>query len=76
MELWYAFRIFGFGPNNMRQEYDIELKDFQKEYLAGIVEKYDLPDMGKAVRCLIDFAIEMESQEMEIFALERCHSCS
>ena len=59
----------------MRQEYDIELKDFQKDYLAGITEKYDLPDMGKAIRCLIDYAIEMEEQEIEIFKLERCHSC-
>ena len=59
----------------MRQEYDIELKDFQKDYLAGITEKYDLPDMGKAIRCLIDYAIEMEAQEIEIFKLERCHSC-
>ena len=59
----------------MRQEYEIELKDFQKEYLLGISEKYDLPDIGKAIRCLIDFAIEMEDQESEIFKLERCHSC-
>ncbi|MAI42869.1 MAG: hypothetical protein ACJ0Q6_04560 [Candidatus Azotimanducaceae bacterium] len=60
----------------MRQEYDVELKEFQKEYLDGISEKYDLPDMGKAIRCLIDYAIEMDEREGEIFALERCHSCS
>ncbi|MEM7467149.1 MAG: hypothetical protein AAF387_09715 [Pseudomonadota bacterium] len=60
----------------MRQDYDIELKDFQQEYLTKIVEKYDLADMGKAVRCLIDYAIEKTDSEDEIFEEMRCHSCS
>ncbi len=59
----------------MREEHEIELKEFQKDYLARITSKYDLPDMGKAIRCLIDYAIEMEDHEVEIFKLERCHSC-
>jgi hypothetical protein len=59
----------------MRQEYEIELKEFQQEYLEKMVEKYDIADMGKAIRCLIDFAIEQENLEVDIFRLERCHSC-
>ena len=59
----------------MRQEYEIELKEFQKEYLSNMAEKYDLPDMGKAIRCLIDYAIDDGSLEVDIFKLERCHSC-
>ena len=59
----------------MRQEYEIELKEFQKEYLSNMAEKYDLPDMGKAIRCLIDYAIDDDSLEIDIFKLERCHSC-
>ena len=59
----------------MRQEYEIELKEFQKEYLSNMAEKYDLPDMGKAIRCLIDYAIDDDSLENDIFKLERCHSC-
>ena len=59
----------------MRQEYEIELKEFQKEYLSNMAEKYDLPDMGKAIRCLIDYAIDDDSLEVDIFKLERCHSC-
>jgi hypothetical protein len=31
--------------------------------------------MGKAIRCLIDYAIEEEKLEETIFKLERCHSC-
>ena len=52
------------------------MKSNRKEYLGGIIEGYDLPDMGKAIRCLIDFAIEMEDQELAIFKLERLHSSS
>ena len=48
----------------MRQEYEIELKEFQKEYLSNMAEKYDLPDMGKAIRCLIDYAIDDGSLEV------------
>ena len=59
----------------MRQEHAIELKEFQLEYLEKIVADYDIPDIGKAVRCLIDYAIEEKGKEKELFQLERCHSC-
>ena len=59
----------------MRQEHEIELKEFQLEYLEKIVADYDIPDIGKAVRCLIDYAIEEKDKEKEFFQLERCHSC-
>tara|TARA_B100000945_G_C20157845_1_gene491674 strand:- start:43 stop:285 length:243 start_codon:yes stop_codon:yes gene_type:complete len=59
----------------MRQEYEVELKDFQNEYLNDMVKKYDLPDTAKAIRILIDFAIEKADMESEIFQDERCHSC-
>ena len=61
----------------MRQEHAIELKEFQLEYLEKIVADYDIPDIGKAVRCLIDYAIEEKDKEKEkeFFQLERCHSC-
>ena len=57
----------------MRQEHAIELKEFQLEYLEKIVADYDIPDIGKAVRCLIDYAIEEKVKEKELFQLERCH---
>ena len=59
----------------MRQEHAIELKEFQLEYLEKIVADYDIPDIGKAVRCLIDYAIEEKGKEKELFQLERCQSC-
>jgi hypothetical protein len=39
------------------------------------VNKYKLGDIEKAIPFLIDFSIEKESQESEIFKEERCHSC-
>ena len=48
----------------MRQEHTIELKEFQLEYLEKIVADYDVPDIGKAVRCLIDYAIEEKDKEV------------
>ena len=59
----------------MRKEYEVELKSFQNEYLSEVAEKYDLPDIGKAIRCLIDYAIDSPDSEEEIFKFERCHSC-
>ena len=59
----------------MRQEHTLELKAFQVEYLQQMVDQYDLPEMGKAIRCLIDYAIEEEKLEEVIFKWERCHSC-
>ena len=59
----------------MRTEYEVELKDFQKEYLDGIKDKHDIPDIGKVIRCLIDFSVDRDDLETEIFAFERCHSC-
>ena len=59
----------------MRQEHTLELKAFQVEYLQQMVDRYGLPEMGKAIRCLIDYAIEEEKLEETIFKWERCHSC-
>lgn len=59
----------------MRQEHEIELKEFQSEFLTQMVEKHDLADLGKALRCLIDYAIDSPDLEEDIFVLERCHSC-
>ena len=52
-----------------------EINTDSEKLLEQIVEKYDLPDMGKAIRCLIDYAIDDGSLEVDIFKLERCHSC-
>lgn len=55
--------------------YTVELKERQYEYLSRMAEKYDLPDVSKALRCLVNFAIEEEKREEEIFAEIRCMDC-
>ena len=50
----------------MREEFEVELKEYQHEYLTKMVENFDLPDLGKAVRCLIDYAIDEAELEADI----------
>ena len=59
----------------MREEFEVELKEYQHEYLTKMVENFDLPDLGKAVRCLIDYAIDEAELEADIFDFQRCYSC-
>ena len=50
----------------MREEFEVELKEYQHEYLTKMVENFDLPDLGKAVRCLIDYAIDEAELELSL----------
>ena len=40
-----------------------------------MVEDHQLGDLGKAIRCLINYSIESEKYEEEIFDTERCINC-
>ena len=59
----------------MLDTYQIDLHDKQVEYLNKIVEDHQLGDLGKAIRCLINYSIESEKYEEEIFDTERCINC-
>jgi hypothetical protein len=54
---------------------ELELKAGQVEYLEEIAAKYSLPDSGKVIRCLIDYARDEPSQERVIFEVMRCLGC-
>ena len=43
--------------------------------LEQITDKYDLPDKSKALRCLLDYVEEKESEWDEMFATVRCNRC-
>lgn len=60
------------GPN---LEISVELKKAQISYLKEIVEKYDLADESKAIRCLINFVRDESDREAEIFEDVRCLDC-
>ena len=40
-----------------------------------VVEKYDLPDQSKALRCLLDYVEENELEWDDMFATIRCNRC-
>ena len=52
-----------------------EINSDSEKLLDQIVEKYDLPDKSKALRCLFDYVEEKDSEWDEMFATIRCNSC-
>ncbi len=59
----------------MNDEYRVELKPRQWAYLEEMAEKHGLPDVSKALRCLVNFAVEEPDREGDIFQEIRCSDC-
>jgi hypothetical protein len=57
------------------REFQITLKDRQHAYLTEMAKKYRLEDEAKALRCLINYAIEKKDAETTIFQEIRCQDC-
>ena len=55
--------------------YSFELESGKVEFLEQVVRKYSLPDTGKAIRCLINYARERPDELDAIFADVRCLDC-
>lgn len=55
--------------------YTIALESAKVKFLESLVEKYDLSDTGKAVRCLIAYAQAQPERLDEIFTEVRCADC-
>lgn len=53
----------------------LELKQSQIDYLDQMMQKHSLPDRSKALRCLINFAINESQNEASIFTQTRCDHC-
>ena len=56
-------------------EYTLELKEDQYQFLTEMVDKYSPDDESKALRCLINFAIEESEHQESIFDEIRCRHC-
>jgi hypothetical protein len=56
-------------------QHPIDLDSEMVAYLAEVAKKYGLPDIGKAVRCLVNYAREHDSKRDEIFSDVRCMGC-
>jgi hypothetical protein len=55
--------------------YSIDLETDKVKFLHDVVAKHALPDMGKAIRCLVNYARENPEKHREIFDQERCLDC-
>ena len=58
-----------------KKNVSFEIYSDSKEMLEQIVDKYDLPDQSKALRCLLDCVEEKESDWDDMFATVRCNRC-
>ncbi len=57
------------------QAYTLELKEHQHTYLEAVADRHNLPDASKAIRCLINYAMQHPDKEKEIFDEIRCLDC-
>jgi hypothetical protein len=55
--------------------YPIELETEKMQFLEAMAATYGLPDAGKAVRCLINYARENPDKHADMFEEVRCLDC-
>ena len=58
-----------------KKEVTFEINIDSNEMLEKIVEEYKLPDKSKALRVLLDYVEEKESDWDDMFATVRCNRC-
>ena len=58
-----------------KKNMSFEIYSVSEKMLEQIIDKYDLPDKSKALRCLLDYAEEKESDWDDMFATVRCNRC-
>jgi hypothetical protein len=63
-------------PDKDKIELKLSLESDQLDWLSGIIQDYDLPDESKAIRILLDYAIQ-DADKNEIFSADnmRCRHC-
>ena len=58
-----------------KKNVSFEIYPETEKMLDQIMDKYNLPDQSKAIRCLLDYVEEKESDWDEMFATVRCNNC-
>tara|TARA_Y100001968_G_C19372701_1_gene725945 strand:+ start:429 stop:617 length:189 start_codon:yes stop_codon:yes gene_type:complete len=58
-----------------KKEITFEINTDSDDMLEKIVEEYKLPDKSKAIRVLLDYVEEKESDWDDMFATVRCNRC-
>ena len=61
----------------MSEKKDVSFEIFSdsEKMLDNIIDKYNLPDKSKALRCLLDYVEEKENDWDDMFATVRCNKC-
>ena len=57
------------------QTYSIELNESQYEFLKSMTEDYNLPDVSKTVRCLVNYCRDNTDKQEDVFNEIRCLDC-
>ena len=58
-----------------KKDVSFEIYSDSEKMLDQIVDKYDLPDQSKVLRCLLDYVEEKETDWDDMFATIRCNRC-
>ena len=58
-----------------KKEYAVTFTESQYAFLTEMAKKYDLADESKAVRCLVNYAVERQGEWDSVFAEIRCLDC-
>ena len=59
----------------IKKKVTLEINIDSDEMLEKIVEDYKLPDKSKAIRALLDYVEEKETDWDDMFATVRCNRC-
>jgi hypothetical protein len=55
---------------------EVDLEPQQLDYLKRMMAQYQIPDLGKAVRVLVNHAQATAELEEQIFKKTRCRHCT
>lgn len=55
--------------------YPIELEKDMMAFMEQMTAKYELADVSKAMRCLVNYVREVEDARDNVFSEVRCLSC-
>ena len=55
--------------------YSIELEKDMMAFIEQMTSQYALPDVSKAIRCLINYARDTDGVQDNIFSEIRCLNC-
>lgn len=58
-----------------KKTFEISLETHQMAFLNEIAARYRLEDASKAMRCLVNFAIDEPDEQERIFDEVRCLDC-